>query len=118
MISVIRRLFKMKHINLIHVFIIGLLLTLVGVLKQKTPNYLWNSFYILVLLIPIMVGFPKLSLSYWSIIQLMHYLIFLPLFIYIGYKRKFNKNSYSIMVGSGLMIIVYHLYKFFTRINS
>ena len=46
MISVIRRLFKMKRINLIHVFIIGLLLTIVGVLKQKTPNNVWNSFYV------------------------------------------------------------------------
>ena len=108
--------FSMKIMNLIHVFTIGALLIYIGSMQNRTPKWAFYTLYVLCGLMILLIGVPtKPAFSYWSAIHWSHYLIFLPLLLYIAYQQKFSKQVYQAMVGVGLVIVVYHIYKFILR---
>ena len=107
---------SMKSMNLIHILTIGSLLIYIGSMQQNTPQWAFYTLYALCGIMVLMIGVPvKPELSYWSAIHWSHYLVFLPLLLYIAYQQKFSKQVYQAMVGVGLVIVVYHAYKFILR---
>lgn len=107
-----------KKINLIHIFITGLLLVYIGYKKKDTEKLAYYLLGLMTILIVFLVPFPSsiLNLSYWSMIHWTHYLIILPAFAYITYLGLYNKpmtnELYDGLLGTGLVVIVYHLYKY------
>ena len=93
----LRNLFTMKEINLVHVLIIGTTLMYLGKNKNKSNKLAFYLMGLLGLLIPLLVHFPKkIAFNYWTAIQVLHYLFFLPWFLFIAY----NQNITDILVFS------------------
>ena len=112
----IRNLFTMKEINLVHVLIIGTTLMYLGKNKNKSNKLAFYLMGLLGLFIPLLVHFPKkISFNYWTAIQLSHYLFFLPWFLFIAYNQNITEEEGDNLFNTGLVITVYHLYKALTR---
>ena len=117
MLSTIRRQIPMKWINMIHVLLFGITLVYVGLKKERTPSWVHKLFYVYAACIPLLVGFPSFSLGYWQIIKWAHYLVLLPFFIYLGYQTSYSNEAYQGLLGMGVLLIIYHCYKFFIRMK-
>ena len=118
MLSQVRSMLNMKIINLIHVFITGIVLVYIGYKKQNTPKWAYNLLYVLSALIILLVSIPSISLNYWSMVKIIHYLIILPLFVYVAYYKNLSNEGYNGLMGLGLVVIFYHAYKFLIRLNN
>ena len=103
-------------VNLVHIFIQGLLLLYIGLKKDKTPKFIFYILGLLALLIPFSIYKPSLSASYWNFINIFHYLFVMPLFLYIAYQQKFSKEGYNNLLTLGIVVIVYHLMKLLMRL--
>ena len=101
-----------------HILIQGLLLVYIGYKKDNTPKFIFYIFAFLALLIPFSIYRPSTSVSYWNLVNIIHYLFIMPLFLYIAYKQKFTKEIYENIFILGIIVIVYHLYKLFIRIKK
>ena len=111
---------EMKYINLMHILIQGLLLTYIGYKKNDSPKFLYVIIGIFALSIPFYNHLPRLSLGYWNLINIFHYLIIIPLFLYIayyGYNKKLTNNNFNNLFISGIIIMIYHSYKLYKRVN-
>ena len=52
-------------------------------------------------------------LDYHDLIYLVHFLIIGPLLIYVGYyKEQVDTKVFEALMGLGILVTVYHLYKF------
>ena len=106
----------MKIVNLIHVFVIGMLLCYIGYFKNPSKA----AFYLLAisaLCIPILVPFDidLTSSVYWNSIKAMHYFILLPILLYIAYNgiyHELSKNTNNVLLFTGLVVVSYHLYRY------
>ena len=111
----------MLTVNLYHIFILSSVLVAIGILKEDTPKYLYYILALLSLMIIIFVPFPNLSISYWNFVKLSHYLFLLPVLLYISYlgivMKKFDNYVYDTFVATGLVIVVYHAYKIYSRMS-
>lgn len=111
----------LKTINLFHIFILSGVLLTIGLLKENTPKYLYYILAFISLLIVVLVPLPNLSLSYWNFVKIAHYFILLPILLYISYlgitTEKFEKYIYETFVATGLIIVVYHAYKLYSRMQ-
>jgi hypothetical membrane protein len=108
----------LKTNNIIHIFVQGLLLVLIGFYKEKTHKLIFYLLGLVTLLIPVYVPLPNLSLTYWNMISVVHYIGIMPLLLYISYKQKLTKNSYDVILFVGIFIIFYHSYKYYSRIKN
>ena len=109
------------YINAIHVLFQGLVLALIGFYKNKTPKWIYYFLILLTLSILILVPLPNLSTDYWSLIKWFHYIILLPVLLYVSYIGiyfKFSNQAYDFMLWIGIFVIVYHAYKIYKRIND
>ena len=117
MLKTIRNKISMKNINLFHALVTATLLMYLGKYKQESNPIVYNLFYLEAIFIVLLVGIPKsLKLKYWSIIKLIHYIVILPLFIYLGTYKNLSNTMYESIFGLGLIVFVYHIYKFYTRL--
>lgn len=114
----------LKTTNTIHIFIIGVVFLLIGILKENTYKGLYILLALLALCIPILMPIPGLRLSYWSTIKALHWLVFLPAILYfswLGYalenKKGFSEDTYNIVLFLGIFIILYHSYKLYIRVS-
>jgi Ca2+/Na+ antiporter len=103
--------YNISHINAFHVLVVGALLAYIGKKKNNTHKYVYYLLGIATLLIPLSISLPSFDLNYWNIIKLLHYLVFLPGLLYLTYYQKFSEETYNNLFISGIVIIVYHLYK-------
>lgn len=103
-------------VNLVHIFIQGLLLVYIGYKKNETPKFIYYILGGLALLIPFSIHKPGLHTSYWNLINVFHYLFVMPLFLYIAYQQKFTDDGYNNLLILGIIIIVYHLLKLIMRL--
>lgn len=100
--------------NWIHVLMIGPLLTYIGQNKEKTDEKYYNYLLILSIMMLFMIRVPLnfKSLDYHTSIKIVHYLIWLPLFIYIALKKnQNNKIVYEMLKIIGISAFSYHSYK-------
>tara|TARA_B100001063_G_scaffold196945_1_gene189019 strand:- start:14649 stop:15008 length:360 start_codon:yes stop_codon:yes gene_type:complete len=117
-------LFKIpiKFVNLFHAFVLGVILTIIGILKDKTPSMLYYLLALIALLIPIFQHFPRFTFKsiYWELISILHYFVFLPGLLYLSYLGIYNSSVlnpyFTTISASGVSISTYHIYKFITRI--
>ena len=114
----------LKTTNTIHIFIIGVVFLLIGILKENTYKGLYILLALLALCIPILMPIPGLRLTYWSMIKALHWLVFLPAILYfswLGYKlenkKGFSEDTYNIVLFLGIFIILYHSYKLYIRVS-
>ena len=110
---------EIKYINLMHILVQGLLLTYVGYMKNNTPKFIYYIIGILALLIPFYNHLPRFSFSYWNLINILHYIIIIPSFIYIAYYGYYNKlttNNYNNLFIIGIITMLYHSYKLYNRL--
>ena len=109
---------NIKKINLIHIFITGLLLVYIGYKKNNTEKIAYYLLGLMTIAIVLLVPTPKsiLNISYWNMIHWTHYLIILPLFSYVTYlglnKKSMTNELYDGLLGTGLVVIIYHSYKY------
>ena len=104
--------YNIGHINLIHILIIGLTLSYIGYKKNLTYKHVYNFLGLLALLIPFLVHRPQLTkINYWNIIRIFHYIIYMPILLYIAYYKTLSSANYNNLFITGIIIIVYHLYK-------
>ena len=109
---------QLKYINMIHIFVIGIILLLLGIYKQGSCKVLYYLLGILALSIPILVPLPKEQLNYWNTIRLTHYFILLPFLLYIAFMQNSLSNGmYDLLLLISTVIIVYHSYKLYTQKN-
>lgn len=105
-----------KEINLIHVFVIGVVLMYIGKKKNESNKFAFYLLGLLALSIPFMVHLPKkIGFNYWTAIAYSHYLLFLPWFLYLSYTQNIKNEEGDNLFITGLVISVYHLYKALTR---
>ena len=109
---------NLAHINLIHTLLIGTTLMYIGHYKDKSNHLAYYLLGLLAISIVILVPLPSnLSLGYWNLIHITHYLIFLPWLLYIAYQQKTNPEHYETLFITGVIIVVYHAYKAWNRRN-
>ena len=108
---------NISHFNLIHIIFQGLILFLIGLLKDKTPKFLFYSLGFECILIPIFIGIPQLKLNYWNIIKIIHYILILPILLFISIKQKFSNSIYDNIMISGILIMIYHSFKLSKRLD-
>jgi hypothetical protein len=107
---------SLAQINLIHALLIGTILIYIGHYKEKSNHLAYYLLGLLAILIVVLVPLPSnLSLGYWNLIHIIHYLIFLPWLLYIAYQQKVNPDRYETLFITGVIIVIYHAYKAWIR---
>lgn len=102
---------SLAQVNLMHVAVIGPLLYSIGYYAPKTPDILYNALGVLTLTIPFIVRFPKLDLSYRTIVNSLHYFVWIALFGYIAYmKNDSPKGLLESLKILGIVVVVIHGY--------
>lgn len=108
----------MIQVNLMHVFVIGPLFLYIGINKNNTKEYFYNILGGIAILLPFIIRTPyiiKMSEKR-NIINLLHLLIFMPLLLYISYKKNnLNKIWYYILLILGINVILIHLYEIYEK---
>ena len=115
MLKEIRNQIDMKYINLIHVIAISTTLMYIGKYQNKSHQYAFNLLGILAFAIVLLVSLPNGFTGYWNLIKIIHYAILLPSLLYISYKRDFSIQTYDGIYNTGVIVFLYHAYKFYTR---
>ncbi len=109
----------MYMINILHILLQGILLVIVGYMKEKTPKYVYVILGLLAISIIYFISFPTLDLTYWNMVYLSHYLLILPSLLYIsyiGYYNNISKPTFDLILWVGVFIILYHAYKAYNRL--
>ena len=102
----------------IHVFIIGVILTYIGYMKDETPEWTFRILYVLSGLMFLLIRFKDVDLkNKRDIIKITHFLVILPFVLYVAYTKKLSSVMYNVLFGLGIFVILYHAYKAFTRYN-
>ena len=114
---------KLLFFNILHTLVIGIFFIVIGIMKEKTPSYLYYILSILLILIPFAMSFHRpFTLDYWTFIKLFHYLIIIPGILYINYlihiNKKLSKNTYDLILFLGIFIVLYHSFKIYQRRNQ
>ena len=114
----------LKTTNAIHVFVIGVIFVLIGILKDRTYKAVYITLALLALCIPVLMPIPAMSITYWSTIKTLHWLVFLPALLYLSWlgvsnkkNEGFSEDTYNILLFLGIFIILYHGYKLYVRVT-
>ena len=100
-----------QKINLMHIFLIGPLLTYIGLKGKQTPKILYGALVGLTLMIPFMVRTPRFKLNYRNSISWVHWVFWSALFLWVGYKQASVPNFvFQIIKYLGIIVILVHLY--------
>ena len=106
---------SMNQVNQLHVAMIGPILYYIGNNEGKSKQVAYTVLGTLVTSILFVVRRPT-QLDYRGIINLAHYVIFLPLFLYIIYK---NNNlplwAFILIKYMSISVIAIHLYRIIKR---
>lgn len=117
MLKEIRNKIDMKYINLIHVTAISTTLMYIGKYQNNSHQYAFNLLGILASAIVLLVSLPNGFTGYWNLIKIIHYAILLPSLLYIAYKRDFSIQTYEGIFNTGVIVFLYHAYKFGSNFN-
>ena len=109
---------SMEQVNLMHAMLVGPLLFYIGHKKNNTPQAVYVALGLLVALIPFIVRIDVSRLTYRSIINAMHYLLWIPLFGYVVYSGVYGKlNDYwwPILKLLGVAVVSVHVYLYLQK---
>lgn len=111
----------MVYTNLFHILVLGSLLSYIGFFKVKDAQ-VYILLALLSLAILVLVPLPKgLSISYWNLVHISHYLVMLPGLLYLsylGYSNKIPEQHFNTIGAVGAIIVGYHSFKLYTRVSS
>jgi hypothetical protein len=100
-----------QKINLMHVMLVGPLLTYIGFEGKKTKQIFYGALLGLTLMISFMVRTPGFKLNYRNSISWVHWIIWSSLFIYISFKQsELPDYMFEIIKYLGIITIIVHLY--------
>jgi hypothetical protein len=102
-----------SQVHLWHIALTGPLLTYIGYKKDETPKLANHMLVALALSILFAVRLPNYKLNQRNIILLVHYLVWIPFFLYVGLSDKINHKLYYVLLVLGITAIIYHLYKLY-----
>ena len=106
---------SMNQVNQWHVAMVGPVLYYIGSKEGKSKQVAYTVLGTLTASILFVVRKPN-KLNYRGIINLAHYLLFLPLFLYIVYKNnKLPIWSFRLIKYLGISVIAIHLYHIIKR---
>ena len=102
-----------------HVFLVGPLLMYIGNKQSNTPNSVFYSLATLTIMLPFIITLPwKGKMTYRFFVNILHYLIWAPLFIYIAYKgNKLESYWWPLIQLLGISVISIHIF-LFSKINK
>ena len=112
------------QINLLHVFVIGVIFVYIGYNKEETPYWIYNILYVLAVLIVLLIDIRNINvtnlthLNKRNIIKIVHLVVILPLILYVAYTRTLSPMMYDSLLWIGVVVILYHAYRSFTRYQS
>lgn len=104
---------SLAQVNLQHVFLLGPLLFYIGNKGETAPQWTYVALATLTAMIPFIVTYKYTSMSYRSITNAIHYLVWIPLFAYIawqGLNKKLPLWSFPMLQLLGLSTITIHLF--------
>ena len=102
-----------SQVHLWHIALTGPLLTYIGYNKETTPKIANHMLVALALSILFAVRLPNYKFNQRNIILMVHYLIWVPFFLYVGLSDKINNNLYYVLLVLGVVATTYHLYKLY-----
>jgi hypothetical protein len=106
-----------QKINLMHVLLIGPLLTYIGFKGKNTPQIFYGALLGLTLLIGFLVRTPGFKLNYRNSISWVHWVVWSSLFLWISYKQsELPDYMFEIIKYLGIIVILVHvniLYKYY-----
>ena len=106
---------RSTQIYLWHVAMIGPMLYYIGNNGKETNIYAYTVLSILAISILFIVRKPNLK-TYRGIIRLIHYLVYIPLFLYISYKNKdLPEWAFTIIKYTGISVSAIHFYLLFKK---
>lgn len=111
----------MNHykINILHIFLIGPLISYIGYKGIKTDKMAYGVLLGLAFVIPFIINTPMFIADYKNIISWIHYLIWTTLFIYIGYKQyDLHLIEFEILKFFGICICLIHIYLLYKKYTS
>ena len=109
---------SMSQVNQWHIAMIGPILYQIGSKEGNAKKYYYTMLGTLAASIIFTVRRPK-KLNYRGIVNLSHYALILPSFLYIVYRGNELPNwSFKIIKYLGISVIAIHLYNFYKRYNS
>lgn len=101
---------SMIQVNLMHILVVGPLLTYIGHYRNKTKDMFFHALGGITSLLPFIVRLPT-GTDYHSVINSAHYLFYIPFFFYVSYKgNKLNQSLFGLLFGLGIIVIIVHLY--------
>lgn len=107
---------SMKQVNLMHMIIIGPLLSYIGYNNSNTEDKYFNALTGITSMLPFIVRLPD-GYDYHSLINLSHYLIYIPFFLYVSFKKqKLNKNIFKLLFVLGIIVIIIHSYLLYKKV--
>lgn len=108
-----------QKINFMHILLIGPLLTYLGYKGKQAPPVLYGALVGLTLMIPFMVRTPGFKLNYRNSISWIHWVFWMALFLWIGYKQSSVPSFvFQIIKYLGIVVILVHLYILYQYYNS
>ena len=106
---------SMSQVNMWHVAMIGPILYHIGNNEKETKSYVYTALATLALSIIFVVRRPT-KLSYRGIINAMHYIIYIPLFLYISYKNKeLPIWAFRLIKYLGIAVTAIHFYLLYKK---
>lgn len=107
---------SMKQVNLMHMIIIGPLLSYIGYNNSNTEDKYFHALTGITSMIPFIVRLPEGN-DYHSLINLSHYLIYIPFFLYVSFKgQRLNKNIFKLLFVLGIIVIIIHSYLLYKKV--
>jgi hypothetical protein len=106
-------------INLLHIFLIGPLISYIGFRGAKTDKIAYGVLLGLAFIIPFIVKTPEFIVDYRNIIRWIHYCLWPILFVYIGYKQMdLHPVEFEILKYFGILICIIHMYLLYKNFYS
>lgn len=106
-------------INILHIFLIGPLISYIGFNGQKTDRIAYGTLLGLAFVIPFFVQTPELTTDFKNIIRWIHYLVWSILFVYIGYTQdNLHPIGFEVLKYFGVLVCLIHSYLLYKKISS
>ena len=117
-------MYNLYRVNLLHILLIGPLLTYIGYYKKDSNYGLKLALGGIVLMIPFVVRLPDLNnlKNKVHLSNLLHWTLILVFLGYISYKFYNNEDIhyqiYNILFVTGIIVIITHIYLIYDKYNQ
>jgi hypothetical protein len=106
-------------INLMHIFLIGPLLSYIGIQGKNTPQIFYGVLLGFVLILNFVINTPELKLNYRSQIDWIHSLGWTSLFFYVCYTQsELPDYMFEIIKYLGFSVCIVHSYILYQKYQN